>query len=257
MEQGANDIGFVIEDVHSQEQTNYGFNLIAIPGEELVIKFAYDSGKYDESLMKVMENHMLTLLKQIVTDENLRVDDIQIMTKQEQIVLLDQYNDTGSAYPKGKTMHQLVSEQAAKTPEHVAVALGDNALTYKQLDIKSNQLARHLKAIGVGSNSMVGIMVERSPEMIVGILAIMKAGGAYVPIDPEYPAERIEFILEDSGSSIILEMGEGHTGSGRTSVAIDADYSHYSAEPLEQHAGPEDVAYMIYTSGSTGKPKAQ
>ncbi|MCP1426503.1 bacitracin synthase 3 [Paenibacillus xylanexedens] len=255
VEQGANDIGFVIEDVHSQEQTNYGFNLIAIPGEELVIKFAYDSGKYDESLMKVMENHMLTLLKQIVTDENLRVDDIQIMTKQEQIVLLDQYNDTGSAYPKGKTMHQLVSEQAAKTPEHVAVALGDNALTYKQLDIKSNQLARHLKAIGVGSNSMVGIMVERSPEMIVGILAIMKAGGAYVPIDPEYPAERIEFILEDSGSSIILEMGEGHTGSGRTSVAIDADYSHYSAEPLEQHAGPEDVAYMIYTSGSTGKPK--
>ncbi|AIQ12433.1 non-ribosomal peptide synthetase [Paenibacillus durus] len=252
---GESNLGFVVEEVHSQEQTNYGFNLIAIPGDQLLIKLAYDAGKYEKSVILNIEKHILSVLEQVVHDDNRLIDNIELVADEERAVLLQQFNNTTVSYPKEKTIDQLFIEQAARTPELTAVILGEHTLTYRELNTKSNQLARHLRSLGVRPDTMVGIMVERSPEMIVGILGIMKAGGAYVPIDPDYPSDRIEFILQDCGAHFILEKGTGLIRNGKQSVFLNADYSTYSAEPLEPLTGPENVAYMIYTSGSTGKPK--
>jgi amino acid adenylation domain-containing protein len=171
------------------------------------------------------------------------------------------YNKTNADYPRENTIAQLFEQQVARTPDAVAVVSAGRSLTYAELDHRSNQLARHLRALGIRTETLVGIAVERSVEMMVGLLAILKAGGAYVPMDPSYPVQRIALMIEDSKAPVILatEQTRSHLGkAARHVVSIDGDADAIAGnapEPVSSATSGQNLAYVIYTSGSTGKPK--
>jgi amino acid adenylation domain-containing protein len=170
-------------------------------------------------------------------------------------------NKTEVDYPRENTIAQLFEQQVARTPDAVAVVSAGRSLTYRELDQRSNQLARHLQQLGVRPDRLVGIAVERSVEMMVGLLAILKAGGAYVPMDPSYPVQRIALMIEDSEAQVILatESTRSRLGkSARRVVSIDRDAEAIAGNgthPVSSAASGQNLAYVIYTSGSTGKPK--
>ncbi|MFC5699787.1 amino acid adenylation domain-containing protein, partial [Cohnella faecalis] len=184
---------------------------------------------------------------------------IELLSAEEKRQLLHAFNDTKATYPANQTIHGLFEEQVKKTPDHTAVVLESESLTYAELNGRANQLARVLRGKGVGADRIVGILAERSLEMIVGILGILKAGGAYLPIDPDYPAERIGYMLEDSGADILLTQKrlQGQTMGFAGEVLHVDDERLYALDDTDlAHMGSsKDLAYVIYTSGSTGKPK--
>ncbi|WP_425341227.1 amino acid adenylation domain-containing protein [Brevibacillus borstelensis] len=168
---------------------------------------------------------------------------------------------TETDYPRDKTIHQLFEEQVERTPDRVALVFENVRLTYRQLNVKANQLARILQEKGVHRDQVVGIMVERSSEMVIGILAVLKAGGAYLPIDVEYPLDRIEYILQDSQTKVVLtqkHLVDLVLGAGFKDSLVLLDEQTSSSQPktnLDVDSKPDDLAYVIYTSGTTGKPK--
>src|SRR5712692_6319059 len=175
--------------------------------------------------------------------------------------LIKGFNQTATEYPRDKCAHELFEAQVERTPEAVAVVFHDEQLTYRQLNTRANQVAHHLRRFGVGPESLVGICVERSLEMVIGLLGILKAGGAYVPIDPAYPCERLSFMLADANVCVLLTQARlldtlpPHNGPR---ICLDSDWDHIAKEPKENPrsgATAENLAYVIYTSGSTGKPK--
>ena len=174
-------------------------------------------------------------------------------------------NNTDADYPRESTIVQLFEQQVARTPDAVAVVSAGRGLTYRELDQRSHQLARHLQQLGVHAETLVGIAVERSVGMMVGLLAILKAGGAYVPMDPSYPAKRIALMIEDSQAPVILATERTRSCLGDTPsqiLSIDGAISDADADTISAHdtslssrATGQNLAYVIYTSGSTGKPK--
>ena len=183
------------------------------------------------------------------------------MRERELKQLLVEWNDTNREYPSDQGIHELFEAQVKETPDSVAVVLGDDQLTYSELNRRANQLAHHLRRLGVGPDLPVGICVERSLEMIVGLLGILKAGGAYVPLDPEHPKERLAFMIEDSGASILVtesKLKKRLPKQGAGFVYLDSDWKAI-AEEQEQNpknvTSAQNTAYIIYTSGSTGRPK--
>ncbi|WP_293092302.1 non-ribosomal peptide synthetase [Moorena sp. SIOASIH] len=190
-----------------------------------------------------------------------RVTELPLLTEKERHQLLVAWNDTATDYPIDKCIHQLFEEQVEKNPDAVAVVFEDQQLTYRELNCRANQLAHYLQSLGVGPEILVGICVERSIEMVVGWLGIIKAGGAYVPIDPAYPQERLNYILEDSSVSVLLtesKLVEELPSSLAQVVLLDADWDVISSESQENPVNqtkPHNLAYVIYTSGSTGRPK--
>lgn len=201
--------------------------------------------------------HISNVLKEVIHNSNIKLKDINMLSSAEENLLVH-FNDTNTEYPKDKTLHELFEEQAEKTPDNISVVFENNKLTYKELNEKANKLARILREKGVRKNDIVGIMVDRSIEMIIAIIAILKAGGAYLPIDPNYPMERITYILEDSQAKILLVQNDNlETISFHGNVInLSNDESYIgSEENLENVNSSSDLAYIIYTSGSTGKPK--
>nr|VFJ54095.1 MAG: AMP-binding enzyme [Candidatus Kentron sp. FM] len=172
--------------------------------------------------------------------------------------ILVEWNDTQTDYPRDKCIHQLFEAQVERAPDAMAVVFEGQQLTYQELNRRANRLAHHLQSLGVKPETLVGICVERSLEMIVGLLAILKAGGAYVPLDPSYPKERIAFMLADAEVGLLLTqerlVGELPEHRARI-VGLDADWEDFPEENPVSGVGPENLAYVIYTSGSTGKPK--
>jgi len=175
--------------------------------------------------------------------------------------LIEGFNQTAREYPRNKCAHELFEAQVRSTPEAVAVVFQEAQLTYRELNARANQLAHRLRRFGVGPNSLVGICVERSLEMVVGLLAILKAGGAYVPLDPSYPSERLKFMLKDANVLVLLTQHSlmdklpQHNGPR---LCLDSDWDSIEEEPAENLTSgvtPENLAYLIFTSGSTGKPK--
>ncbi len=175
--------------------------------------------------------------------------------------LIKGFNQTATEYPRDKCAHELFEVQVERTPDAVAVAFRDDQLTYRQLNTRANQVAHWLRHFGIGPESLVGICVERSLEMVIGLLAILKAGGAYVPIDPAYPRERLSFMLTDANVCVLLTQANlldalpPHNGPR---ICLDSDWDLIAKEPKENPtagATAENLAYVIYTSGSTGKPK--
>jgi amino acid adenylation domain-containing protein len=212
-----------------------------------------------------MTHHFQTMLEAIAANPDHRIGDLPILTEAEKTQLLVEWNQTKRDYPKSKFIHELFEVQAEKTPHAIATIFWDQQLTYKELNRRANQLARYLNKQKVGTESLVAICVERSLEMIVGVLGILKAGAAYVPLDPEYPGERLAFMLADAQVSVLLtqesllEHGGLRTGDRVVQrICLDSGWPLIARESdtnLENNATPNNLAYVIYTSGSTGEPK--
>ncbi|WP_256758213.1 non-ribosomal peptide synthetase [Cohnella sp. WQ 127256] len=217
----------------------------------------YDSGLFKEQTVDAIVRQLLTYYKSIMVYPECLLSEIELLEPEEKEQLLVGFNRTSATYPQEKTIHKLFEEQAEKTPDAVAVSYEDSRMTYGELNARANQLARTLILQGVQADQLVGIMAERSIEMIVAILAILKAGGAYVPIDPDYPPERIAYMLEDSGVELLLMQKHLQELSFTGNVLYVDEASSYDAysSNVEPVSGPEHLAYVIYTSGSTGKPK--
>lgn len=250
-----------VKDVENFEETNYPLTVVAIPKQELLIQLIYDTGRFTQDTIERMAGHLQTILTGIVTEPLQRVTQLPILTTEEQHQLLVEWNNTEADYPLDKSLHQLFEEQVAQNPEGIAVIFEGHKLTYQQLNNRGNQLAHCLRDKGVNPESLVGIFMERSLEMVIGLLGILKAGGAYVPLEPDYPTERLGDILSDSGVSLVLtqeSLGDFLPQTGAELLCLDRDWEKiatYSPENPFNLTTPENLAYVIYTSGSTGKPK--
>jgi len=227
----------------------------------LLMVIGYCTDLFYAETIDRMAGHYEVLLRNIVADAGQKIEELQLLTGAEERQVLEEFNDTEVDYPRDKTVVELFEEQASRTPDAVAVVYEGQSLTYGELDRRSNQLGHYLRGLGVREDSLVPVCVERSIGMIVGILGILKAGGAYVPIDPEYPAERIVFMLEDIGGNWVVAQGAGRSAlavaGDRELVDLD-DSPAISQEPtvrVPRSLRPDHLAYMIYTSGSTGRPK--
>jgi amino acid adenylation domain-containing protein len=229
--------------------------------QDLTGAFEYSTDLFDATTIARMIEHWQILLAGIVANPEQRLSDLPILTAIEQHKLLVEWNQTQQDYPQNLCIYQLFEAQVEQTPDAVAVIFKDEQLTYRELNAKANQLAHHLQTLGVKPETLVGICVERSLEMIVGLLGILKAGGAYVPIDPAYPSERIAHMLFDSRLPVLLtqqKLVASLPEHQARVVCLDADWEEISVMPelpLITGVTPENLAYVIYTSGSTGKPK--
>lgn len=235
---------------------------IAETPEGLRIGIVYRTDLFEEETMRRMGGHYEQLLRSIVADPYKKVGELEMLTLGERFELLEEFSGDGVVYEKGRTVVELFGEQALRSPEAVAVVYEGYSLSYGELDRRSNQVGRYLRGQGVVVGTLVPLCMERSWEMVVGILGIMKAGGAYVPVDPAYPGERIRYMVEDSGGEIVLSSGgsfslpDGLSGIRVIDVARDwAEIGQESSLPMEVGGGSEQLAYVIYTSGSTGRPK--
>ncbi len=240
------------------EQTNYDFNVIVIPGDNLEIRFQFNQNVYDKINVEQISSHFYNFVKQVVLNPDISLEKLSLISVEEKTKILTDFNDTKTDYPSAKTIQELFEEQVELVPNQIAVIYKGQQLTYKKLNERANKLARMLKSEGIGSDQLVGIIVERSLDMIVGILGILKAGGAYLPIDTDYPEERIRYMLEDSGAELLLSQShlQKNIPQGRKVFYLDEQSSYYQdGSNLESKAEPTHLAYVIYTSGTTGKPK--
>jgi amino acid adenylation domain-containing protein len=217
--------------------------LMADIGEHLAASLEYNTDLFDAATIERLSQQFECLLESVVTAPETAVSRLAILRRTEQ-QLLAAWNDTARQYPRSEGMHCLFEAQVERTPHAVAIVAGNERLTYRELNERANRVAHELIARGVSAEHRVGILLERSPEMIVAVLAVLKAGGCYVPLDPAYPRERLELMIEDAGLTVLLTSDElNHRSESQTTgnpnIAID------------EH----QVAYLIYTSGSTGKPK--
>ncbi len=230
-------------------------------GGKLHAALTYANDLFDAATIERMARHFNNLLTALVADPHQRIGELPLLDDSEQHVLVHDWNRTRADYPTDVCLHTLIEAQVQRTPDAPALLFGDHTLTYRQLDARANQLAHRLREQGVGPDVLVGICVERSLEMVIGLLAILKAGGAYVPLDPEYPQERLAYMIEDSGIALLLTQTSLLPGLPTTAIeALILDQSAhwleaYSEQRLEVAVSPLNLAYVIYTSGSTGKPK--
>ncbi|NCR45500.1 MAG: amino acid adenylation domain-containing protein, partial [Microcystis aeruginosa SX13-01] len=229
----------------------------------LTAHWEYNTDLFNAETIERMNGHFLSLLEGIIANPSERISQLPLLTKSEQQQLLIDWNNTEVDYPVDKCIHQLFEEQVERTPDTVAVIFEEQELTYNELNCRANQLAHYLQSLGVKPDELVGICVERSLEMIVGLLGILKAGGAYVPLDPDYPLERISLMLEDAGLKVLLTQQKlidklSESQANINIVCVDADLPVISKEEqknLITTIKSSNLAYVIYTSGSTGIPK--
>ncbi|MCK5522105.1 MAG: amino acid adenylation domain-containing protein [Thiomargarita sp.] len=222
--------------------------------------FEYSTDLFDTPTINRMAGHFKTLLEGIIANPEQLISNLPLLTDAEQRQLLVEWNNTQTEYPQDQCIHQLFEAQVEKTPDAIALVFEDQQLTYRQLNNKANQLAHYLKTLGVEPEVLVGLCVERSIEMLVGLLGILKAGGAYVPLDPAYPIERLAFMLADSQVRMLLTQQDlvASLPSQAQVVCLDKDWERISQESeanIINTTSPDNLAYVIYTSGSTGKPK--
>jgi amino acid adenylation domain-containing protein len=231
--------------------------------EEITFIMEYSTKLFNEDSIKQLAVHFTNVLKQVAENPEDKLSDIDILADEEKRTILSGFNNTLTQYPKDKTIHALFEEQAERTPDRTALVFKDESLlnktlTYKELNDRSNHLARILRGKGVKPDSIVGIMMERSLEMIVAIMGILKAGGAYLPIDPGYPKDRINYMLSDSKAPVLItqEKDKEHFEfKGDIILTEELTQPEEGSTNLTETSTPENLAYVIYTSGSTGKPK--
>ncbi|MEG4088746.1 AMP-binding protein, partial [Microcoleus sp. Pol12B4] len=254
----------VVERVEKLDEHQAGFGnelTLVIPSQGKECGWLYNTEALDGDSIARMLDQFASFLQGIVTDPKGRVAEIPLLSDLDCHKILVEWNDTQADYPKDKCIHQLFEAQVEQTPDAVAVVYEDEQLTYRELNARANQLAHYLQKLGVGPEVLVGIFVERSLEMMVGLLGILKAGGAYVPLDPAYPKERLAFMLSDSQVSVLLTQEKLLTGlpeQDAYAICLDTGWgviSQESEQNLNSGVNAANLAYIIYTSGSTGKPK--
>jgi len=234
-------------------------------GDEILPRFHYSTDLFDQATIARMANHWMNLLEGAASNPDLLVSQLPLLSQQEKHQLTVQWNDTEADYPRDESIPQQFAAQCERTPDVVAVRERDQQLTFRQLDELSNGLAQYLRNLGAGPGTTVALCVERSTDMVAGLLAILKTGAAYVPLDPSYPPERLGFMLEDSEAAIVIAQREyaGKIPANRArAVWLDSNWSEISVDPTDSpspvqltSSQPEDTAYVLYTSGSTGTPK--
>lgn len=221
----------------------------------------YNTDLFDETTIIRLVGHYQTLLTAIADNPDKPIATLPLLTPQETHQLLIEWNETQVPYPDDQCVHQLFEAQVERTPEAVAVVYEDQQLTYRELNARANQLAHYLQHLGVGPETLVGVCLERSLEMVISLFAILKAGGAYVPLDPSYPSERLQFMLAEIKTPVILTQQALLTRLSLKKehcLCLDSDWSTIAQEPVSNPLStttPDNLVYMIYTSGSTGTPK--
>ena len=224
------------------------------------ISFEYAKDLFATETIERMLTHYQNVLAAVVSDPAQRVDKLPLLSEEEQHQLLVAWNDNGLEAPQQTCVHNLFEAQAAKTPDAIAAEFKRDGITYAELNARANQLAHYLRDRGVGLETLVGVSVPRSLEMLVAILGVLKAGGGYVPLDPKYPRERLQFMIKDAALGMVITKRElaADGGDGATLLCIDSDWdviASYSDQNPAVTAASNNVAYVIYTSGSTGNPK--
>ncbi len=227
-------------------------------GGNLIIDYDYLTDVFSVKEIEFIHAHIISLLWHALDNPAKPVSKLEMLSEKEKLTVLHDFNNTATDYPQDKTLSAFFEEQAVKTPDKAALSTDDGNMSYAALDKRTNALARRLRQYGVGSDKVVAIMTERSTDMMVGLLGILKAGGAYMPIASDYPADRVAYMLENSGAELMLThrgLADDIVFDGRV-LALDDDGSYDpDTSALERLSGPENLAYVIYTSGSTGRPK--
>lgn len=262
--------GLLVSELRNEEQTNYALTLMVLPEhtgseDKLSFELGYRSEQYSaESVSELLAHFELTLTRFLASDCH-KVGQLSVLSASQTRQLLD-WNNTVSEYPKEACIHELFETHAANTPNAVAVTFDGEittSLTYGQLNGKANQLAHYLIAQGVTPDTLVGISVERSLEMVIGLMGILKAGGAYVPLDPSLPSARLDYMVQDSGADIVLtqeKFVDMFQSNQQRVVCLDQEdiFAQYSTNNIDKASlglTSSHLAYVIYTSGSTGQPK--
>lgn len=253
-------LGFTVEDMNVYEKSNYDLNLLASPGEQLQMKLAFNQRAFDPAFVHKLKDQLTLLIKGAIKHPDQSVHTLTLVTKQEKQRMLEEWNAPELEHDQ-LYLTKWFEHNVRKQPNAVALSAGDHTMTYAELNEQANRLARHLQKNGVGHQTVTAILAERTPELIVSLLAVLKAGATYVPIDPDYPESRIQYMLKDSGATHLLT----HSSfiSQTRSLAFDGTYLFaddqeillMSSENLPLEAGLNDTAYIMYTSGTTGQPK--
>lgn len=243
------------------EKSKFQSSLSIVAEKRLQGNFKYSGNAFSVNMLQQMTGHFETLLLGIVADPWRNISNLSILTKSEQSQILKEWNNTKKTFPENANINHLFEDRVKCNPNAIAITFENHQITYQELNRLSNQLARYLCKSGVSPNKIIGICLDRSPEMVIGQLATLKAGGAFIPLDPHYPTDRLSFMLSDSCASVLITNNQqiknfkGYTGDV---IYIDKDhdkYSYESEQDLEIQISPDQLAYIIYTSGSTGKPK--
>ncbi|HYH81721.1 MAG TPA: amino acid adenylation domain-containing protein, partial [Longimicrobium sp.] len=260
--------GLQLSPASAGPRTTAKFDLLLALGEEdgeLVGVVEYATSLFERSTVERWVGYLSALLEGMAADDGRSVDRIPVLPDAERALVLREWNATDAAYPREACVHELFEAQAARTPGAVAVVFEGERVTYAQLNARANRLAHHLRSLGVGPDVRVGICVERSVEMVVGLLGILKAGGAYVPLDASYPVDRLRHMLEDSAPAVLLT----HPPQAATTAALSAGSAipvldltgdeawadQPETNPGREGLGPRNLAHVLFTSGSTGRPK--
>ncbi|EJV73224.1 non-ribosomal peptide synthetase, partial [Bacillus cereus] len=256
-----NEIDFMVERINGREQTSFDLNVIFMYENKLKFVLMYNENVYENGFMGRFARHLQAVLGKIANDIDLKIENIELLDIEEKNIIINKFNNTKREYPKHKTIKGIFEEEAELAGEKIAVVSNGIELSYQELNQRANQLARVLKRKGITRDSIVPILCDKSIETVVTMVAVIKAGGAYLLIDEEYPESRIRYMLQDSGSKILLAKDNQLTklnleGMNLELVKIDDGKELITGRNnLEDMNGPEDLAYVIYTSGSTGNPK--
>ncbi|WP_339436537.1 non-ribosomal peptide synthase/polyketide synthase [Pseudomonas sp. EL_65y_Pfl1_R32] len=261
LEQGAPS-GLTFGAVHSLEQTHYPLTVLLGIGETLGLEFNYDRQAFSAAHIQRLAEHFQQVLQALAVDGDQRLATLPSLASSERETVLYAWNDTATDYPLHLAVHQLIEAQVVRTPDAPALVFAGQVLSYSALNRRANRLAHRLMAAGVGPDVLVGLAVERSIEMVVGLLAVLKAGGAYVPLDPEYPRDRLAYMLQDSDVKLLLTQAhlleQLPIPTGLHSLVLeqgDEGLQAYAERNPQVVVDGENLAYVIYTSGSTGQPK--
>ncbi|MFC4590848.1 amino acid adenylation domain-containing protein [Sphaerisporangium corydalis] len=242
------------------ERTGYPLTVVVSADEVVEVKFAYDRALFDAGTIERLAGHFEALVSGFVAAPQAPLSQVGMLTEAERRRMLVDWNDTQGPFPADQTIHQLIAAQAAIRPDQPAVLYDGRTLTHRALDQRANQLAHHLRTHGIGPETLVAVLLDRTPDLIVTLLAILKAGAAYLPLDPDYPADRLTYMLDDTAAPLVISQESlaarlpGHI----TPLLVDTGWPQIADLPTTEPpplATPGNLAYVIYTSGSTGRPK--
>lgn len=251
------DVEFSLSRVEHFTHTSYDFNILFTPEDKLWIILQYNKNLYDRTSIKTLLEFLERVIDQVIENEEIDIEEIDLLSEGVRDTILYEFNKTEADYPKERSIISLFEEQVQKTPDALAIISNEETISFAELNKRANQLAHFLWNRGVGRDKIVGLMVHRSIEMFIGIVGTLKAGGAYLPLDPNYPEDRVRFIIVDCQAYCLLTQGHILEGLDFEGGVIDLDLEPFSTEDsnLDSTPTPMDLAYVIYTSGSTGNPK--
>ncbi|MEV6868896.1 amino acid adenylation domain-containing protein, partial [Streptosporangium subroseum] len=248
----------------ARETTLFDLSLVLVEdGDRLAGVVEYSTDLFERSTVERMLGHLTALLEAVSADAGGRVSELSLLGTEERRQLVSGWNDTETPAPDASGVHELIAERVVEHPEAVAVMSGETSLTYAELDVRANRLAHHLRALGVGPETVVGLCLPRDADLVVALLAVWKAGGAYLPLDPDYPAERVAYMVADGGAPVIIATrasAEALSHGDARVVYLDDPATSAAVQTRSPSAptelcGPDRLAGVIYTSGSTGRPK--